>query len=1109
MRTTKIFFLLAITLMMNASLSYGAEGRKSSGKPLQKVTGTGPFSTLVNINNISMWISYDGQSARNPSTGNAGVTYPRGSGTAIFADGLIWGGLVHDGGTQVLRTNGQTYQSGMVGGAIVSKGVAENPGDQSVRIFRIRRDWATADLRQDAAELLDKPLKDVTDGDIAQVRAQYETDWAEWPWQKGAPYYDRDGDNTYTPAINPNTGKVTYDPTKDEPGVADADQVVWFVMNDLNSAQSQSFLGSDPIGLEVQTTLWGYARTDQLGNVIFKKFKFIYKGTASTPANARVDSMLIGQWADPDLGDFSDDYEGCDTSLSLGFVYNSTTIDANYRTFGLAPPSVGYDFFAGPIVPSTGDSAVFDLKRRYGFKNLPMTSWIYFAAGGTFSDPPFSYVGAVQWYNLLRGLTPINGAPFSYPGGGVTKFWLSGDPVKGTGYLDGTIDAPGDRRMMLSSGPFTMALGDTQDIVVAMVAGIGSDVKSGISVLKYNDLSAQFAYNNLFDLPKAPPAPKIRVSELDKSVVLNWGFDDEAIDATEYTVNKGYAFEGYNVYQLPTQSAKKDEYIKIATYDLVNEVTTILDDTFDPASGQVLQRPVQIGTNSGVKRYLKIITDRVREKPLVNGQTYFFAVTAYNNNSDPNVPVHSLESQPQILRVIPHSADPGIRYTSSVGDTVQVQHSGGSDGIITPIVVEPSKVTGHTYSITFSIDTTDGSTVWALTDTTTHTTILTHQTNQSGDDNYLIVDGIHVKVAGPPPGMKDWAIPSGARRWTFADADGNGFEGFFGAIGWDDPSHFFNGTPRAVPAEHLKNVLVKLAEADGTWDRNTVADSNFSYAYRYLRRANQPAAKPEFAPYIINPGPGYAYQEYKKSVPFSAWDVEADPPRRLAVGHLENNRPGGLVDGRYWPPPNGWDYNNTESDGPREWFFIFDEPYTDATPDINLEKDIVSNPLPVMWWGTVNRRGGANFHAGDQFLILANHVNSTSDIFTFTAPAVTASQALAKVDVNKINIYPNPYYGYNRAETSRFARFVTFNHLPPGDWRIRIIALDGLLVRYIDPNSAQQSSASQFATWDLNNQNGLPVASGIYIAYVEMPSLGVTKTLKVVIIQEQQVLDYY
>ncbi|HEX7573519.1 MAG TPA: hypothetical protein VF514_10520 [Bacteroidota bacterium] len=38
------------------------------------------------------------------------------------------------------------------------------------------------------------------------------------------------------------------------------------------------------------------------------------------------------------------------------------------------------------------------------------------------------------------------------------------------------------------------------------------------------------------------------------------------------------------------------------------------------------------------------------------------------------------------------------------------------------------------------------------------------------------------------------------------------------------------------------------------------------------------------------------------SVPFSAWDADANPPVRLAVGHTEVAMGNGLVDGKYWSP---------------------------------------------------------------------------------------------------------------------------------------------------------------------------------------------------------------
>jgi hypothetical protein len=58
------------------------------------------------------------------------------------------------------------------------------------------------------------------------------------------------------------------------------------------------------------------------------------------------------------------------------------------------------------------------------------------------------------------------------------------------------------------------------------------------------------------------------------------------------------------------------------------------------------------------------------------------------------------------------------------------------------------------------------------------------------------------------------------------------------------------------------------------------------------------------------------------------------------------------------------------------------------------------------------------------------------------------------------------------------------------------------MVREINKNTT-----SQIAQWDLSNQYGYPVASGIYIVYVET-DFG-TKVLKLAVVQETQVLKYY
>ena len=140
---------------------------------------------------------------------------------------------------------------------------------------------------------------------------------------------------------------------------------------------------------------------------------------------------------------------------------------------------------------------------------------------------------------------------------------------------------------------------------------------------------------------------------------------------------------------------------------------------------------------------------------------------------------------------------------------------------------------------------------------------------------------------------------------------------------------------------------------------------------------------------------------------------------------------------------------------------------------------------------------------GSVFRIRSNIPNSVNDFYTFTAPAASLNNSLARDQVNQINVFPNPYYGVNSEELNKYNRFVTFSHLPDKA-TIRIFNLAGVLVKTIN-----KDNQDQFQRWDLANESGLPVASGLYIAYIEMPDIGTTKILKVAIIQEQQILDRF
>jgi hypothetical protein len=98
-----------------------------------------------------------------------------------------------------------------------------------------------------------------------------------------------------------------------------------------------------------------------------------------------------------------------------------------------------------------------------------------------------------------------------------------------------------------------------------------------------------------------------------------------------------------------------------------------------------------------------------------------------------------------------------------------------------------------------------------------------------------------------------------------------------------------------------------------------------------------------------------------------------------------------------------------------------------------------------------------------------------------------------------VRVVPNPYYGGHAQETSLFDRFVKFMNLPK-TVNIYIYSLNGNLVRYLTKESNETS-----LNWDLLNTDRIPVASGIYISYIDAPGIG-SKIIKIALFTLKNVL---
>ena len=702
--------------------------------------------SLINIGAVSYWIYADGRSGHNPHTDGGGIHYPYFGAPVVYQDGIVWGGLVRDGSEPALRVGGMTTRASTQSGRIITKGVSYDWD----KVWRIRRDiangWIWGELEQDAELLLGFDLCSGPSNIADALRDEYIDDWRRWPWEYGAPFYDSDGDGVYTPRFRSDGVPIAY-PVADEPGLANADQVVWLVCHDLDSTKTKAFTGSPPIGLEVQITLWGYDRWDAWGNTVFKRIRMIYKGTSGTPADARIDSMFLGIWVDPEIGLPENDLVGCDTVVNMAFMYNETTFDEGYvlGSSSLHTPAVGYDLLSGPDVPLGGHEVVPGQIQWSDYENIPMTTFGYYHAG---EDPvEDDYNGTLEWWCLLIGRHPKTGETWQVPealGDGTTPFAVSGDPVTGAGWID---EADGDKRMLIGCGPFSMALGDTVEMTIAVVIGQHMNPMLSFMVLKYHDRLIQNGFEHDYYIPKAPPTPHVTVTELDRTILLQWSASQEDVDEVEKWEECGYCFEGYNVYQryMAYDERGRSEYAwrKLATYDLKNGVTTIIQEGWHDRElfGYGL---VQSGSDSGIQRSMLIEEDEVNQQPLINGQEYVFAVSSYSYTPDADMVIRSMESSRAGIKVVPQKLKPGQRLHAARGDTIPVfRESGSGNGSVVVIVTDPLRLTGDDYRIVFNDD---ENIYWSLVNTTTDNTLLDKQTNFTGNIEYIETDGFQCKV---------------------------------------------------------------------------------------------------------------------------------------------------------------------------------------------------------------------------------------------------------------------------------------------------------------------------------------------------------------------------
>ncbi|MFT7613946.1 MAG: hypothetical protein ACI9J3_002926 [Parvicellaceae bacterium] len=365
----------------------------------------------LQVNNVKANLNVDGTFWNDQATSTPGYEVPNGSGKHSIFSGALWvGGLdslgqIRLAAQQYGSASGDEYWAGPIDNATF-----------------LAYDCASFDqiYTVTASEILSFITGGTATANINGWPARGNPNLGYLPNQDLAPFVDVNSDGLYVPLDG------------DYPKIK-GDQAYWWVMNDVGGIHTVT--NAAPFKIEIQVMAYAYATSNNINDMTFYDLKMIHKGTQT------LHDSYFGLWLDADLGYYSDDYIGIDTSLLTAYVYNGDSFDEDGGGafgYGADLPVQGVTFSNNPELN--------------GSTPVELASFVGYGGGVFFSNPTTPN----DYYSFLTG-TPF-GWPIVNPvNGDTTTFNYPSNPSDSLGWSEcSTATPPGDRRILMSFGPVTM-----------------------------------------------------------------------------------------------------------------------------------------------------------------------------------------------------------------------------------------------------------------------------------------------------------------------------------------------------------------------------------------------------------------------------------------------------------------------------------------------------------------------------------------------------------------------------------------------------------------------------------------------------------------------------
>ena len=532
--STKRFIILlglcSFIAQAKENVNHNTPGTSAPLQTLAYNCNVGTAQTVLNINNVRTTILNAGDMWWDLSKRRYEI--PQGSGKHSIFAGALWIGGYDDNGQlkvagQTYRQSGTDYWPGPLDNVRLTSEGLNNPAygtteasicAQFDRHYVINKNevlefvaWTNSDNPEIEypnyeipQNILEYPGNRTTD-DLSNSYTGSDDQVGTSPFyalETLAPFEDVNNDGFYNP-LDGDYPRYNTDGTVGciEEDLLFGDQTLWWVFNDNGNVHTET--GSETaIGLEIQAQAFAFAPSgiEAIDNSTFYNYKIINR------SHAPLNETYFGVWVDPDLGDYQDDYVGCDVARGLGYCYNGDEWDGTAIGYGGNPPAIGLDLFRGPLadendgVDNNGDGLVDEPGEQ-----IIMSKFVYYNNGD--GNPNI----AQDFYNYLDGKW-LDGTIMTYGGDGrdqnnpACNYMFPGDTdpaFPGQTWTEQTAgNLPNDRRFLQTAGKFTLAPGAVNNITTGLVWSRASEGGAHASVekLKADDDIVQDIFDICFSV---------------------------------------------------------------------------------------------------------------------------------------------------------------------------------------------------------------------------------------------------------------------------------------------------------------------------------------------------------------------------------------------------------------------------------------------------------------------------------------------------------------------------------------------------------------------------------------------------------------------------------